>query len=251
MVPFSKPDVIIGRNAVKEAIRAGRELDTLLVSKTARHLAPLIEQARCAGAVVKQVDPAKLRPYGQDHQGVVALASAIAYVSVEELLALARKQNQPPFLILCDGIEDPHNLGAIIRTAEAAGAHGLILPKRRSVGMTATVYKSSAGAANVLPVARVANLANTMDFLKAQGVFLYAADMDGVLYTHANLTGAVGLVIGSEGNGVGQLVKKRCDGVVSLPMQGQINSLNASVAGGILMYEVLRQRARAAQVDLH
>lgn len=176
------------------------------------------------------------------HQGVIADAAAYAYAQVEDMLALARERGEDPFLILLDNIEDPHNLGAIIRTANLAGAHGVIIPKRRAVGLTATVARTSAGALNYTPVARVTNLVKTMEELKEQGIWFVCADMDGEPMYRLNLTGPIGLVIGNEGEGVGRLVKETCDFIASIPMKGEIDSLNASVAAGVLAYEIVRQR---------
>ena len=176
------------------------------------------------------------------HQGVIAYAAAYEYAQVEDMLKLAEERQEPPFLILLDNIEDPHNLGAIIRTANLAGAHGVIIPKNRAVGLTATVARTSAGALNYTPVAKVTNLVKTMDELKKKGMWFVCADMDGTRMYDLNLTGAIGLVIGNEGEGVGRLVKENCDFVASIPMKGNIDSLNASVAAGVLAYEIVRQR---------
>ncbi|MDE5600861.1 MAG: 23S rRNA (guanosine(2251)-2'-O)-methyltransferase RlmB, partial [Oscillospiraceae bacterium] len=173
---------------------------------------------------------------------VVALSSPVPYLDIKDILSLAKEKDESPFIIICDEIEDPHNLGALIRTAEAVGAHGLVIPKRRSVSVTPIVEKTSAGAASLLPIARVSNLASSIDRLKKEGIWVYCADMNGETWCDVNLSGAIALVIGSEGRGVGHLIKQKCDGIISIPMNGKINSLNASVAGGILMYEILRQR---------
>lgn len=239
-------DMIVGRNAVMEALRSGRELDKLFVAEGnfAGSLAKIVAMAKQQGIVVKQVNEQKLRFMSgtESHQGVVATASCARYVTVEEILQIAEEKGEPPFLIFCDNIEDPHNLGALIRTAEAAGAHGMVIPKRRSASLTSVVQKTSAGAVNYLPVARVSNLPAVMDELKEKGIWFYAADMKGNTWCETDFSGGVGLVIGSEGNGIGRLVGEKCDFFVSLPMCGRITSLNASVAGGILMYEVARQR---------
>lgn len=238
--------VVIGRNPVLEALRSGREIDTLYVLKGERQgmVSKIIALARNVNAVVKEVNIQKLDALsgGASHQGVAAVLSCASYATVEELLRRAEEKGEPPFLIIADEIEDPHNLGALIRTAEAAGAHGLIIPKRRSASLTSIVSKTSAGAVSYLPVARVSNLPAVMDKLKEQNVWIYAADMDGVDWCSLDYSGGVALVIGSEGNGIGRLVKEKCDFFVSLPMRGEITSLNASVAGGILMYEIARQR---------
>lgn len=234
--------VILGRNSVEEAIKSKRNIDKLFISKTAKGVKKLIENAKKTGVVIKYVDSSKLNQYGNNHQGVVALASPIEYVDVIDILNIAESKGEPPFIIICDRIEDPHNLGALIRTAEAAGAHGIIIPKRRSASVTPIVEKTSAGAVNSLLVARVSNLVSCIEYLKKMGLWIYCADMDGKNWCEADLSGAIGLIVGSEGFGVGNLVKQNCDGVIFLPMLGKINSLNASVAGGIIIYEILRQR---------
>ena len=238
-----KENMIIGRNPVREALLSGQPIDTVYVSGGAG-LHELREMAQQAGAVVKTVSDQKLSQMagGGVHQGVVAFGACASYVSVEDLLAAAEQKGKAPFIIICDEIEDPHNLGAIIRTAEAAGADGIIIPKRRSAMLTPTVHKTSAGAASWLPVARVPNLAAAIDKLKKAGVWIYGTDMHGSMYTEPNLDGAVALVIGSEGFGMSRLIKEKCDFLVKLPMLGKITSLNASVAAGIFMYEVVRQR---------
>lgn len=240
-------DIIAGRNAVNEALRAGRPVDSLYVQRGEKSgaLQTIIAKAKERGAAVKEADPRKLDHLcgGANHQGVVAVAAVKEYASVEDIFALAEARGEPPFLIICDELEDPHNLGAVIRTAECAGAHGVVVPKRRSVGLTYAVGKASAGAVEYLPVARVQNLPSLLDELKRWGLWIYAADMDGQPWCETDFSGPLALVIGSEGNGVGRLVKERSDFVISLPMKGSINSLNASVAAGILCYEVARQRS--------
>ncbi|MBQ7013930.1 MAG: 23S rRNA (guanosine(2251)-2'-O)-methyltransferase RlmB [Oscillospiraceae bacterium] len=238
-----KENMIIGRNPVREALLSGQPIDTVYVSGGAG-LHELREMAQQASAVVKTVSDQKLSQMagGGVHQGVVAFGACASYVSVEDLLAAAEQKGKAPFIIICDEIEDPHNLGAIIRTAEAAGADGIIIPKRRSAMLTPTVHKTSAGAASWLPVARVPNLAAAIDKLKKAGVWIYGTDMHGSMYTETNFDGAVALVIGSEGFGMSRLIKEKCDFLVKLPMLGKITSLNASVAAGIFMYEVVRQR---------
>ena len=238
-------DIIAGRNPVLEALKSGRNIDTVYIAgEQTGVLGRIGGLAREQGIVVKQVDDRKLSQLaqGENHQGVVAVGGCAEYVSVADILAAARERDEAPFLILADEIEDPHNLGALIRTAEAAGAHGLVIPKRRSASLNSTVYKTSAGAASWLPVARVANLVAAMEELKKEGVWIYGADAEGESWDKADLTGSLALVIGSEGEGLGRLVREHCDFFVSLPMLGKITSLNASVAGGILMYEVLRRR---------
>ena len=240
-------DIIAGRNAVNEALRAGRTLDSLYVQRGDHGggLAALIAKAKAQGVPIKEADPKKLEHMcgGANHQGVVAVAAVKEYASLEEIFARAEERGEPLFLVICDGLEDPHNLGAVIRTAECAGAHGVVIPKRRSVGLTYAVGKASAGAVEHLPVARVQNVAALLEDLKARGVWIYTADMDGSPWCQTDFTGPVALVIGSEGGGVSRLVKERSDFVVSLPIRGQVNSLNASVAAGVLCYEVARQRS--------
>ena len=239
-------DLIIGRNAVSEALKSERAIDTLLVLKGERNgsVGRIIAECREREIVIKEVDRKKLDYLcGQgNHQGVAAWAAVHEYSSVEAMLELARQRGEEPFIILCDELEDPHNLGAIIRTAETTGAHGVIIPKRRNASLTWAVGKSSAGAVEYVPVARVANLAATIDELKKQGFWVYTADMDGKNWCETDFGGAVLLVVGSEGKGVSRLVKEKSDFVVSLPMRGKITSLNASVAASVLMYEVARQR---------
>ncbi|MBQ8080116.1 MAG: 23S rRNA (guanosine(2251)-2'-O)-methyltransferase RlmB [Oscillospiraceae bacterium] len=235
---------IIGRNPVREALRSGQPIDTVYISQSSGGLGEIVALAKEAGAVIKTVTDQKLSQMaeGGAHQGVIAFGACAQYVSVEDLLEVSRRKGTKPFLIICDEIEDPHNLGAIIRTAETAGADGIIIPKRRSAMLTPTVYKTSAGAASWLPVARVPNIGAAIDRLKKEGVWIYGTDMNGSLYTETQFDGALALVIGSEGNGMSRLVREKCDFLVRLPMHGKITSLNASVAAGIFMYEVVRQR---------
>lgn len=237
-----KPDLLIGRNAVTEALKSDREIDTLILMRNNNNpaLSRLASMAKEKGAVVKEVDSKKLDFMcgGANHQGVAAYVAAHEYASVEDVFAYAEEKGEAPFIVVCDEIEDPHNLGAIIRTAECAGVHGVIIPKRRSASLNFTVGKTSAGALEYMRVARVSNLASTIDELKEKGCWVYGADMDGTDYKKTDFSGAVVLVIGSEGKGIGKLIKQKCDAIVSLPMKGNINSLNASVAAGILMYEV-------------
>lgn len=242
--------LIEGRNALTEALRSGRTVDKVYVAEgsTDRSLTRLAAQAREAGAVVVTVDRRKLdlmSPTGA-HQGVIASVAAHEYATVEEILEHAAQKGEPPLIVICDELSDPHNLGAILRTAECAGAHGVIIPKRRSVGLTAVVAKTSAGAVEYLPVARVSNIANTIRELKERGVWVYgtAADADSELY-RTDLTGPAAIVIGNEGEGMGKLVKDSCDVLVSIPMKGQISSLNASAAAAVILYEALRQRGTA------
>lgn len=239
-------DLIIGRNAVTELIRSGREIDTLFVLRGKKNgsVGKIIGQCREKGAVVKEVDRKKLDFMcgHSNHQGVAAICAAHDYSTVEEILAVAEERGEQPFIVVCDGIEDPHNLGAIIRTAEAAGVHGIIIPKRRSASLNYTVGKTSAGALEYMKVARVSNLASTLEDLKARGMWIYGADMDGEDVRKVDLSGAAVLVIGSEGDGMSRIVREKCDFILSLKMKGKINSLNASVAGGILMYEFSYKR---------
>ena len=238
--------LIIGRNAVSEALKSGREIDTLLVADGGRagSVGQIIRLCRDKGIVIKEVERKKLDMIcaGSAHQGVAAYAAAHSYAQVDDIFALAEQRGEQPFIIICDELEDPHNLGAIIRSAEAGGAHGVIIPKRRSATLSYTVGKASAGALEYVPVARVSNIAAEIESLKKRGVWVYAADMGGKSWREVDFSGPVALVIGSEGNGVSRLVKEKSDFIVSLPMKGKINSLNASVAAGILIYEVAAQR---------
>ncbi len=245
-----KSEIIYGRNPVMEALGAGRELDTLYVGANPSGSAlKIISIAKSRGIPVKETRAEKLRELSgvESHQGVVAVAAAFRYSELEDIYGLAEARAEAPFVIICDEIEDPHNLGAIIRTAEACGAHGVILPKRRSAGLTPAVCKASAGAVEHIPVVRVANLVQTMEALKKKGLWLFAADAGGADWNTADYTGGTGIVVGSEGRGVGRLVRQSCDAVVSLPMNGHVNSLNASVAAGIIMYEAARQRKAAGK----
>lgn len=238
-------DVIAGRGAVGETLRSGRAVDSVMVARGQRtgSINSLIARCREAGITVKEVDSRKLDNLaGPHHQGIIAIAACKETVDIDALFEAAEASGRPPFFIVCDELEDPHNLGAVIRTAEAAGAHGVIIPKRRSAGLTTAVYKASAGAVEYVPVARVSNISETLRELKKRGVWIYGLDMDGTQWCRAELTGALALVVGSEGKGLGRLVREQCDFILSLPMAGKISSLNASVACGILMYEVSRQR---------
>ena len=240
-------DIIACRNAVSEALKAGRTIDSLYVVR-GTHTGPvsvLIAKAKKAGAAIKEADSRKLDALcgNANHQGVVAVAAVKDFAQMDDIFALAEQRGEAPFLILCDELEDPHNLGAIIRIAECAGAHGVVIPKRRSVGLTYAVGKASAGAVEYVPVVRVNNMAVTIDELKEQGVWIYTADMDGQPWCSVDYTGPAAVVVGSEGSGVSRLVKEKSDFIISLPMKGKINSLNASVACGIVCYEIARQRA--------
>ena len=243
--------LIEGRNALTEALKSGRTIDKVYVAEgsTDRALTRLAALAKEAGAVVVPVDRRKLdqmSPTGA-HQGVIAAVAAHEYASVDDILALAAERGETPLIVICDELSDPHNLGAILRSAECAGAHGVIIPKRRSVGLTAVVAKTSAGAVEYLPVARVANIANTIRELKEKGVWIYGTAADGAsgLY-RTDLTGPTAIVIGNEGEGMSRLVRESCDVLVSIPMKGRISSLNASAAAAVLLYEALRQRENNA-----
>lgn len=242
-------NIICGRNPVMEALRSGREIDRLLVAHgvSGGSVAAIIAKCSARGILIKEVSPQKLDYYcgGANHQGVAVFFASQEYCEVSDILDCARERGEKPFIIICDEIEDPHNLGAIIRTAEACGVHGIIIPKRRSASLNATVAKSASGALEYMRVARVTNLANTIDELKEQGVWVFGADMDGSDYTKTDFDTPCALVIGNEGKGIGTLVAKKCDAIVSLPMCGKINSLNASVAAAVLMYEVVRGRRKA------
>ena len=239
-------NMIEGRNAVLEAFRSGKPVDKLFVLDGCQDgpVRTIVREAKKHDTLIQFVDKERLSQLSQTgrHQGVIAYTAAYEYAEVEDMLALAEERGEDPFLILLDDIEDPHNLGAIIRTANLAGAHGVIIPKRRAVGLTATVAKTSAGAINYTPVAKVTNLTKTMKELKEKGLWFVCADMGGESMYKLNLTGPIGLVIGNEGEGVSRLVKETCDFVASIPMKGDIDSLNASVAAGVLAYEIVRQR---------
>ena len=237
---------IEGRNAVLEAFRSGKPVDKLFVLDGCQDgpVRTIIREARKHDTIIQLVEKERLHQLSETgrHQGVIAYTASYEYAEVEDMLALAKERGEDPFLVLLDGIEDPHNLGAIIRTANLAGAHGVIIPKRRAVGLTATVAKTSAGALNYTPVAKVTNLVKTMEELKKEGLWFVCADMGGEKMYDLNLKGPIGLVIGNEGEGVSRLVKETCDYVASIPMHGDIDSLNASVAAGVLAYEIVRQR---------
>ena len=239
-------NLIEGRNAVMEAFRAGRPIDKLFVLNGCQDGAvrSIVREAKKHDTIIQFVEKERLSQLSETgrHQGVVAFAAAYEYSEVEDMLRLAEEKNEDPFLILLDNIEDPHDLGAIIRTANLAGAHGVIIPKRRAVGLTATVAKTSAGALNYTPVAKVTNIVKTMEDLKKKGMWFVCADMGGTTMYDLNLKGSIGLVIGNEGEGVSRLVRENCDFIASIPMKGDIDSLNASVAAGVLSYEIVRQR---------
>ena len=237
---------IEGRNAVLEAFRSGRTIDKLFVLDGCKDgpVQSIMREAKKHDTIVNFVTKERLDQLSETkkHQGVIAMAAAYGYSTVNEILARAEEKGEPPFLVLLDNIEDPHNLGAIIRTANLAGAHGVIIPKRRAVGLTATVAKASAGAINYTPVAKVTNLTQTIKELKEKGIWFVCADMGGTTMYDLDLKGPIGLVIGNEGEGVGKLVKENCDFIASIPMRGDIDSLNASVACGVLRFEIVRQR---------
>lgn len=237
---------IEGRNAVLEAFRAGKTIDKLYIQDGCHDgiMNTISREARKGDTVINYVAKERLDQMSSTgkHQGVIAQAAAYEYAELEEIFDKAEEQGEPPFIFLLDEIEDPHNLGAIIRTANLAGAHGVIIPKRRAAGLTATVVKASAGALNYTPVVKVTNLAQTIEELKKRGLWFVCADMGGETMYRLNLTGSIGLVIGNEGEGVSRLVKEKCDYIASIPMKGNIDSLNASVAAGVLAYEIVRQR---------
>ena len=243
---FKLTEMIEGRNAVLEAFRSGKCVDKLFILDGCQDgpVRTIAREARKHDTIVKFVPKERLDSMSETgaHQGVIAQVAAYEYSTVEDILAKAEEKGEPPFLILLDNVEDPHNLGAIIRTANLAGAHGVIIPKRRAVGLTSTVAKTSAGALNYTPVAKVTNLGHTIDELKEQGMWFVCADMGGETMYNLNLTGPIGVVIGNEGEGVSRLIREKCDFVASIPMKGDIDSLNASVAAGVLGYEIVRQR---------
>ena len=244
-----KEFIIEGRNAVLEAFRAGKTIDKLFVQDGCQDgpVKRILREAKKTDTIINFVDKERLDRLANSghHQGVVAQAAAYEYAEVEDILNAAKEKGEAPFIFILDEIEDPHNLGAIIRTANLCGAHGVIIPKRRAVGLTATVAKTSAGAVNYTPVAKVTNIAKTIEELKKEGMWFVCADMDGQTMYDLNLTGPIGLVIGNEGAGVSRLVKEKCDFTASIPMKGDIDSLNASVAAGVLAYEIVRQRLKA------
>lgn len=243
---MQQSNIICGRNPVLEAVRSGREIDRLLVAHgvSGGSVTAIIAKCNARGILIKEVSPQKLDYYcgGANHQGVAVMFASQEYATVDEIFDVAQSRNEKPFIIVCDEIEDPHNLGAIIRTAEASGVHGIIIPKRRSASLNATVAKSASGALEYMKVARVTNIPSTIEELKEKGVWVMGADMDGEDYTNIDFDLPVALVIGNEGKGIGTLTAKKCDRIISLPMLGNINSLNASVAAGILMYEVVNKR---------
>lgn len=240
---------IEGRNAVLEAFRSGRCVDKLFILDGCQDgpVRTIAREARKKDTIINYVSKERLDQLSETraHQGVIAQVAAYEYSTVEEILAKAEEKGEPPFLVLLDNVEDPHNLGAIIRTANLAGAHGVIIPKRRSVGLTSTVAKTSAGALNYTPVAKVTNLVRTIEELKEKGIWFVCADMGGESMYRLNLTGPIGMIVGNEGEGVSRLVREACDFTASIPMKGDIDSLNVSVAAGVLAYEIVRQRLKA------
>ncbi|MCQ2440956.1 MAG: 23S rRNA (guanosine(2251)-2'-O)-methyltransferase RlmB [Clostridia bacterium] len=245
-IDIKNSNIICGRNSVLEAVRSGREIDRLLVAHgvSGGSVSVIIAKCSAKGILIKEVSPQKLDYYcmGANHQGVAVMFASQEYSTVKDILEYAETKGEKPFIIICDEIEDPHNLGAIIRSAEACGVHGIIIPKRRSASLNATVAKSASGALEYMRVARVTNISNTIDELKEKGVWVFGADMNGTDYTKLDFNIPCAIVIGNEGKGIGTLVAKKCDEIISLPMCGKINSLNASVAAGVLMYEVVRKR---------
>ncbi|MBO4693474.1 MAG: 23S rRNA (guanosine(2251)-2'-O)-methyltransferase RlmB [Clostridia bacterium] len=239
-------NIICGKNPVLEAIRSGREIERLLIAHGASggSIKEIIAKCSKRGILIKEVSPQKLDFYcgGTNHQGVAVMYAGHEYASIDDILNYAKERSEDPFLLICDEIEDPHNLGAIIRTAEVCGVHGIIIPKRRSASLNATVAKTSAGALEYIRVARVTNIAATIDELKQNGIWVFGADMSGENYSACDYHIPLALVIGNEGKGIGPLVLKKCDKIISLPMRGKINSLNASVAAGILMYNIMKLR---------
>ena len=239
-----RTDIIAGRNPVIEALKSGREIEQLYICKgTEGSIKKISAMAKDKGIPIHYEEKQHIDKLASgNHQGVVAIVSAHVYCEIEDILELAKASEEDPFVVILDGVEDPHNLGAIIRTAEGAGVHGIIIPKRRATGITETVVKSSAGASEYMLCARVSNIAQAIDKLKESGLWIGALDVSGETYHSANLKGAIGLVVGGEGTGVGRLVKEKCDFILSIKMKGEISSLNASNAAAILMYEVQRQR---------
>lgn len=239
-------DIIAGRNPVSEAIRSGRPVDRILIARGEKSgaVVGILAKARDRQIPVKEVDRQKLDyiSSGAPHQGIIAFAAVRDYSTVDDIFAYAQSREEPPFIVMLDEVEDPHNLGAVIRTAECAGVHGVIIPKRRSAGLSYTVGKASAGAVEYMRVARVTNIPTLIDDLKSRGVWVYGADMNGTDYRQCDFSGACAIVIGNEGKGISRLVREKCDVIVSLPMKGKINSLNASVAAGILMYRAMDGR---------
>ncbi len=245
-------NMIFGRNPILEALASEREIDKIIVQKGVKEgsIIKILSKAKAKGIVITEAEKTKLDELseGEKHQGVVAYVAAHEYCDVEDILEEAYSKNEDPFILILDGIQDPHNLGAIIRTAHNAGVHGIIIPKRRAVGLTATVAKSAAGALEYMKIAKVSNIASTMKALKKQGIWIACADMDGKLVYDEDLTGPMAIVVGAEGEGISRLTKENCDYVVSVPMYGHVTSLNASVAVSVITYEVVRQRINKSRV---
>lgn len=241
-------NIIAGRNPVNEALKSNREINYILISRgnNSGSILPIVAMAKNKGIPIKECNSKKLdfMCSGAPHQGIIAVAASYKYSELEDIFDLSKSRGEDPFIIIADEIEDPHNLGAIIRSAECAGAHGIIIPKRRSSSLTYVVSKASAGAIEYIPIVRVTNIASTLDDLKKRGIWIYGADMDGQTCYNTDLTGPVALVVGNEGKGISRLVKEKCDIILSLPVKGNISSLNASVAAGVLMYEILRQKSQ-------
>ena len=249
--PTQEPDgtVIVGRNPIMELIKSGKDVEKLYIQRGEREgsITKIFAEAKKRGIVITEVDKKRLDELalGNAHQGVAAIVSAVEYKTVEELVNIARKKGEAPLIVVCDGVEDPHNLGAIIRSADGAGAHGVVVSRRHCPVIGQTVFKSSAGAAAHVPIAKVSNIATAVDELKEMGVWIFAAEADGVHYKKADFKGACALVLGSEGEGVSRLVREKCDFVVSIPMRGAVNSLNVSAAAAILLFEAAEQHAGA------
>ncbi len=246
-------NIIVGRNSVNEAIRSNRTIDYILVGNgnISGSILPIISKAKDKGIVIKECSPKKLDYMSQNapHQGIIAVVAAYKYSELDDIFSFAKSKNESPFIVMAENIEDPHNLGAIIRSAECAGAHGIIIPKRRSSGLTYVVSKASAGAIEYIPIVRVTNIVSTIGKLKDMGVWVFGADMAGETWCQTSFSGPVALVIGNEGYGLSKLVKEKCDNIVSLPLNGSISSLNASVAAGILMYEISRQKHHIESIN--
>lgn len=246
-------NIIVGRNSVNEAIRSNRTIDYILVGNgnISGSILPIISKAKDKGIVIKECSPKKLDYMSQNapHQGIIAVVAAYKYSELDDIFSFAKSKNESPFIVMAENIEDPHNLGAIIRSAECAGAHGIIIPKRRSSGLTYVVSKASAGAIEYIPIVRVTNIVSTIGKLKDMGVWVFGADMAGETWCQTSFSGPVSLVIGNEGYGLSKLVKEKCDNIVSLPLNGSISSLNASVAAGILMYEISRQKHHIESIN--
>lgn len=245
-----REDIIEGRNAVIEALKSDKTIEKIMIAKGELEgsVKIIISLAKEKGIVINEIDRKKLDSISQtkSHQGVIAFTTPYQYCAVEDIIRYAKEKGEDPFIVILDELEDPHNFGSILRTAEVCGAHGVIIPKRRNVGVTPTVYKTSAGAAEHMKISKVTNINNVIDKLKEKGIWIYGADMCGNDYCFdANLSGSIALVIGSEGRGISKLTKSKCDVLVKIPMLGKITSLNASVAGGILMYEILKQRMKS------